>query len=116
MRRTVNDMATRLKTTSKPRRAPAAADPGAAFCAAADAAMRRGEPQAVSDETLRRVLTAAVKLYAAKCEATDQELAPFEENAVTATETVVASCAMIRAVDLNLFDVAMWFRRGQGEL
>ena len=30
---------------------------------------------------------------------------------VTATETAVAACAMIRAADLNLFDIAMWFQR-----
>jgi hypothetical protein len=30
---------------------------------------------------------------------------------VTATETAVTACAMIRAADLNLFDIAMWFQR-----
>ena len=30
---------------------------------------------------------------------------------VTATETAVAACAMIRAAESNLFDIAMWFRR-----
>jgi hypothetical protein len=86
-------------------------DPGAAFCSAVDAALKRGEPAAISDASLRRVLTAAIRAYAAKAEGAAEELAPFEKNAVTATETVVAACAMIRAADLNLFDVAMWFRR-----
>ena len=94
-----------------PHRAPRSADPGADFCAVAEAALKRGEPGAISDAVLRRVLTAAVKIYAAKVEAADSELPPFEDNAVTATETVVAACAMIRAADLNLFDMAMWFRR-----
>ena len=62
-------------------------------------------------DSLRRVLTAAVKAYAAKAEAAEGELAPFEEDAVTATETAVAACAMIRASGLNLFDIAMWFGR-----
>ena len=35
----------------------------------------------------------------------------LKDGAVTATETVVADCALIRAADLNLFDVAMWFHR-----
>jgi hypothetical protein len=86
-------------------------DPGAEFCAVVDAALKRGEPQAIPDDMLRRVLTAAVKAYAAKAEGAEGEFTPFEANAVTATETVVAACAMIRAADLNLFDVAMWFRR-----
>ena len=96
------------------RRAPArraAGDPGAGFCAAVERALKRGEPQAISDAALRRVLTAAVRVYAAKAEDVGREIAPFLDNAVTATETVTAACAMIRAADLNLFDVAMWFRR-----
>jgi len=76
-----------------------------------DAALKRGEPAAISDDALRRVLTAAVKIYAAKAEDAETEIPPFDRHDVTATEAVTAVCAMIRAVDLNLFDVAMWFRR-----
>jgi hypothetical protein len=89
----------------------AAADPGAAFCEVVESALQRGEPHTISDEALRRVLTAAVRVYAAKAEDVGREFAPFLENTVTATETVTAACAMIRAAGLNLFDVAMWFRR-----
>ena len=42
-------------------------------------------------------------------------LAPFPEGEVTATESVVAACALIRAADLNMFDVAMWFHRAPGD-
>jgi hypothetical protein len=96
---------------AKEARAKAPTDPGAAFCAAVERALKRGQPQAISDAALRRVLTAAVRVYAAKAEEAGREIAPFLDNAVTATETVTAACAMIRAADLNLFDVAMWFRR-----
>ena len=95
----------------KAARAVPAGDPGAAFCKAVEGALKRGEPQAISDAALRRVLTAAVRVYAAKAEDAGREIMPFLDNAVTATETVTAACAMIRAADLNLFDVAMWFRR-----
>ena len=105
----------KAKPAAPKRKAPPA-DPGAAFCAAAEAALAKGAPDAVSDAALRRVLTAAVKLYALKMDGAETELPPFEENAVTATETVVAACAMIRAAGLNLFDVAMWFRRPSGGL
>jgi len=84
------------------------------FCAAARDALRRGEPDAISDKALQRVLTAAVKLYAAKVERRGHEVAPFPPNTVTATETVVTACGMIRAADLNMFDVAIWFHRPQG--
>ncbi len=100
----------RAAPRSRPRRG-AAKDAGAAFCNAVEAALKRGEPGAVSDAALRRVMIAAVRLYAAKAEGTDAEIPPFDKHEVTATEAVTAVCAMIRAVDLNLFDVAMWFRR-----
>ena len=86
------------------------------FCSAVDEALRTGKPDAVSDEALRRVMTAAVKLYAAKMDGMAEEIAPFNVDQITPTETVVASCAMIRAAGLNLFDVAMWFRRYSGGL
>jgi hypothetical protein len=84
------------------------------FCAAARDALKRGEPDAISDKTLQQVLTAAVKVYAAKVERRGHDVVPFPQHAVTATETVVTACAMIRAADLNMFDVAIWFHRPPG--
>ncbi len=86
-------------------------DIAAEFCDVVNASLRRGDLDAIDDAALRRVLTAAVKAYAAKAEAAGGEFAPFEAEAVTATETAVTACAMIRAADLNLFDIAMWFQR-----
>ena len=63
------------------------------FCAAARDALKRGEPDAISDKTLQQVLTAAVKVYAAKVERRGHDVAPFPQHAVTATETVVTACA-----------------------
>jgi hypothetical protein len=84
------------------------------FCAAARDALKRGEPDAISDKTLQRVLSAAVKVYAAKVERRGHDVVPFPQHAVTATETVVTACGMIRAADLNMFDVAIWFHRPPG--
>jgi hypothetical protein len=88
-------------------------DAGAPFCAAVDDALRNGTPDAVSDESLQRVLSAAVRLYAAKTEDRAHELAPFGDKPVNATEAVTAICAIMRAADLNFFDLQMWYRRGQ---
>ena len=44
------------------------ADPGAAFCALTEDAVRDGNPDLVADEVLQRVFSAAVRLYAAKWE------------------------------------------------
>ena len=109
-----------VKRTGKPSRKPArnGVQPSSAkatdFCAAARDALKRGEPDAISDKTLQQVLTAAVKVYAAKVERRGHDVAPFPQDAVTATETVVTACGMIRAADLNMFDVAIWFHRPPG--
>ena len=100
----------RRKSKRSARTATAPRRPAASFASLAAAALERGEPDAIPDELLRQTLAAAVKVYAAKAEQRG-ELAPFKDGAVTATETVVAACALIRAADLNLFDVAMWFHR-----
>jgi len=104
-----------IRRPGKPGRKPAraAARPGD-FCAAARDALKRGEPDAISDKALQQVLTAAVKVYAAKVERRGHDVVPFTHGSVTATETVVTACALIRAADLNMFDVAIWFHRPPG--
>jgi hypothetical protein len=84
------------------------------FCVRARAALKRGAPDDITDKALQQVLTAAVKIYAAKVERRGHDVAPFTPGTVTATETVVTACGMIRAADLNMFDVAIWFHRPQG--
>jgi hypothetical protein len=106
-RKSAKRAASRRAKTSAPSTA-------AEFCAQARAALKRGAPDAITDKTLQQVLTAAVKIYAAKVERRGHDVAPFTTNAVTATETVVTACGMIRAADLNMFDVAIWFHRPQG--
>jgi hypothetical protein len=102
------------KRSAKPRRKAHQVVNAADFCATARDALKRGEPDAISDKTLQQVLTAAVKIYAAKVERRGYDVVPFPQHAVTATETVVTACGIIRAADLNMFDVAIWFHRPQG--
>ncbi len=100
--------------TAAPSRAKKTARKDADFCATARDALKRGEPDAISDKTLQEVLTAAVKVYAAKVERRGHDVEPFPRGTVTATETVVTACGLIRAADLNMFDVAIWFHRPPG--
>ena len=44
-----------------------------------------------------------------------EELAPFGDRPVNATEAVTAICAIMRAADLNFFDLQMWYRRARNE-
>jgi hypothetical protein len=59
-----------------------------AFCSQVDDALEGASLKPVSDETLQRVLTAAVRLYAAKSEDRARELPPFGDKPVNATEAV----------------------------
>jgi hypothetical protein len=86
------------------------------FAALADAARHAGTLEAVPDNALRRVLTATIRLYAAKSEAAQAEVVPFAPEDVTPTEAVTLACGVIRGAGLNLFDVAMWFGRSAGGL
>jgi hypothetical protein len=56
-------------------------------------------------------MTAEVKLYAAKTETEETHAAPVSAEKVTPTEVVVVVTEMLRAVDVSLFDLAMWYRR-----
>ena len=63
----------------------------------------------MSDQELQQTFTRVVQAYAARMEETP--IVGIEKNAITATEAVVAICEIMRAADLNPFDVAMWYRR-----
>jgi hypothetical protein len=84
---------------------------GEDFVAAAERALSSGQPGLVSDAELERVLTAAVRLYAAKVETDSPPASPITPSSVTPTDVVVTVSDMIRAAGLNLWDVSMWFRR-----
>ena len=92
-----------------------AADPVSAFCSQVDKALESGKPEAVPDESLQRVMSAAVRLYSAKSEDRARELPPFGDRPVNATEAVTAICAIMRAADINFFDLQMWYRRAPNE-
>ena len=65
----------------------------------------------LSEEGLREALTSAVKNYAAHVDSGGSAAPLMEKNAITATEAVLAICELMRAADLNPFDVALWYRR-----
>jgi hypothetical protein len=82
-----------------------------ALTALAERTLASGNYDAFSDADLERVMTAAVKLYVAKAEATGAYPPPVAADRVTPTEVVTVVSEMIRAAGLNLFDLSMWFRR-----
>jgi hypothetical protein len=84
-----------------------------AFAEAAQRALASGAAAQIASADLERALTAAVKLYAAKAEAEATPPPPVSADKITPTEVVVVVSEMMRAVDLNLFDLSMWYRRAR---
>ena len=78
--------------------------PAMSFAEAARRAFADGDHASISDSELEAVLTAAVKLYAARAELRQELPPPLTEKEVTPTEVVVVASEMIRVVDLNPFD------------
>jgi hypothetical protein len=93
--------------------APELAAAAKSFVGAAERALARRELAAISSDELARALTAAVRLYAAKSEAEGSVAPPVAADKITPTEVVLVVSEMLRAADLNLFDLAMWYRRGK---
>jgi len=81
------------------------------FVAACERALEAGRPGEVSDADLARVMTAAVRLYAAKRDGGDASAVTVEAEKITPTEIVVTVSDLIRSAGLNLWDVSMWFNR-----
>ena len=83
------------------------------FVAAAERALSSGQPGQVSDADLERVMTAAVRLYAAKADTDQPPAQPVTPSSVTPTDIVVTVSGLIKAAGLNLWDVSMWFNRAK---
>jgi len=82
----------------------------------ADRALAEGRTKEISDETIQQLLTAGAKLFAKKTEEEERYFLPFtSRQAATATDVVTTVCEMLRAADLNTFDLSMWFSRPRPE-
>jgi hypothetical protein len=64
-----------------------------------------------NDQDLAAVMTAAVRLYAARCEARGSFPPPLIAERVTATAVATAVSEMVRVVNINMFDLSMWHGR-----
>jgi len=67
----------------------------------------------VPDEQIADILYAAARLFSAKRDRVGKIAWPIREDALNATETVVLVTALLDAADVNLFDMAIWYRRAE---
>jgi hypothetical protein len=73
-----------------------------------------GDHKAIDSDAIADVLTAAIRLYAARAEATETFPPPVDTSKATATDVLVVVSELIRAIDANMFDVSMWHGRRVG--
>jgi hypothetical protein len=68
-----------------------------------------GDPSLLSDEALQQLLCAAVRLYGQKI-VDRQCMRAFPEGGggVTATDVMIATTAMLHAVNVQMFELGMW--------
>jgi hypothetical protein len=71
-----------------------------------------GDPLKMPDETVQALITAGLRLYAWKVELEQRHFMPVAgRESVTPTDVAVTVTELLRAVDLNLFDLSMWAAR-----
>ncbi len=78
----------------------------------ADGLLRTGGVADVPAEDLRALVSAATRMYATANEGAEEATAPLEDG-VSTTEAVVLVTALLKAQDLNPFDLALWFSRSR---
>jgi hypothetical protein len=61
-----------------------------------------------SDSDIQSMLAKAVRLYAERAGEQDGALPAFASDAATATEVMVTVTAMLKAVNLQVFELGMW--------
>jgi len=75
--------------------------------------IQAGEVTQIGSQAVTKLMSDAVKLYAAQVEEAEPgaEIAPVIDGTVSTTEAMVVACALLRAHRLNPFDLALWFQR-----
>lgn len=66
------------------------------------------QPDRVRDEDLRKVLSSAVRLYAAKADSGMRTPLPPAGGGVTVTDAMLTVTDILHALDVQLFELSMW--------
>jgi hypothetical protein len=78
--------------------------------------LAKGEARDVPDALVQNLFAAALRLFAQKVDEERRYFSPLPDNSgATATDVAVGATELMRAVDLNLFDLSMWASRPRDE-
>jgi hypothetical protein len=75
-------------------------------------ALNQSGTEEVDIHAVRTMVSEVTRLYAACCQSTGIELPALNET-VSTTDALMLACALLRAHDLNPFDLALWFQRNE---
>ena len=64
--------------------------------------------ETLSDSQIQEILAKAVRLFAERAAERDSTLPAFAPDAATATDVMVTVTAMLKAVNLQVFELGMW--------
>ena len=67
-----------------------------------------GQAGALPDETMRHLMAALVKVYAAKFDEGQRPVLLDAESDVSATAVLVTASALMKASNLEIFELGMW--------
>ena len=68
-----------------------------------------GDGSALPDRDVQALLAAAVRIYAERAEGRDEALPAFPADAgITATHAMVSITAILKAVNVQVFELGMW--------
>jgi hypothetical protein len=70
--------------------------------------LARGEAQVLSPEALQALMAALCKSYAAQLEAGGDFMPLHQRSGVSATEIMVTASKLLRAGNLQVFELGMW--------
>ena len=82
------------------------------------ALVKAGAAARVSDEAVAQLMTAAIRLYAAKTDGEERTFRPLSapgDEAVTPTEALTAVSEILRALQLGPMELALFYRRRPDE-
>lgn len=80
------------------------------LCDKLSTAVTTGRVSSIPDDVITRLLTVSTLLFHAATHEHRRQVAAFDSTTtMTATAVVVTVSAMLRAAELNSFDLAMWF-------
>ena len=68
------------------------------------------DPATIDVDELRSLVSSVTRLYAACSDRAGYEIRPID-GTVSTTDAVALACALIRAHNLNPFDLAIWYSR-----